>query len=334
MKRKDSLAIVLTSSCIICFLLSRCPVQAQEKLIPKDTTYNTLRVWRQIKKEHPHIKPAVDNSRGLIEWRNLVYAHLPATAYGDRDLHLDIIRPSDKEKRTAILWIHGGGWQSGNKEMDIPIAQLLARKGYVCIPVEYQLSLEAKYPQAVINIKSAILWIKEHADEFGIDSSRLVLAGSSAGGQLASLVGLTADVERFEPAHNAGYNTRIRAIVNLDGVVDFMAPMSLNLVRKSDSPDVFWLGGSFTEKPLIWKEASPIFWARADKRIPMLFINSGFPRFHAGQNELVGMLKHWRIAYEVHTIDVQVHPFWLFHPWVDSCVDHIDSFLQNINLNN
>ena len=44
MKWKDSLAIVLTNSCIICFLLSRCPVQAQEKLIPKDTTYTTLRV--------------------------------------------------------------------------------------------------------------------------------------------------------------------------------------------------------------------------------------------------------------------------------------------------
>ena len=65
----------------------------------------------------------------------------------------------------------------------------------------------------------------------------------------------------------------------------------------------------------------------------MLFINSGLPRFHAGQDELVGMLKRWGTAHQVYTFDVQVHPFWLFHPWVNKCVDVIDEFLKNNLIN-
>jgi len=303
-------------------------VRAQRLYIPKDTTYNTIHEWRKIKKNYPYARPAMDSvGRDLKVTRNLVYTHLGRTDFGPRDLHLDVIRPNDRRKRAAVIWIHGGGWRSGQKEMDVPIAQLLARKGYVCIPVEYQLSLEAKYPNAILNIKSAILWLKNHAEQYDIDSSRIVVAGSSAGGHLASLVGLTGSIPKFEPLLESKHSTKIQAIINLDGVVDFMAPLSLNLERKPDSPDAFWLGGTFAEKPLIWKEASPIFWAREEEKIPMLFINSGLPRFHAGQDELVGMLKRWGTVHQVYTFDVQVHPFWLFHPWVDKCVDVIDEFL-------
>ncbi|WP_433902618.1 alpha/beta hydrolase fold domain-containing protein [Sphingobacterium puteale] len=333
MKWKNKRFHYLRLSYIFILLFYGGTVWAQHKAIPRDTTYNTMRVWRQIKKNYPQARPAVDSTGAELRViRNVVYTHLPHTDFGSRDLHLDIIRPSDKLTRAAVLWIHGGGWRSGHKEMDMPIAQLLARKGYVCIPVEHQLSLEAKYPQAILNIKSAIIWVKEHAGRYGIDSSRIVVAGSSAGGQLASLVGLTGGVGRFDPQVESKASTHVQAIVNMDGVVDFLAPLSLNMERKADSPDAFWLGGTFAEKPLVWKEASPIFWAREDQPVPMLFINSGFPRFHAGQDELVGMLKRWGTPHEVHCIDVEVHPFWLFHPWVNHCVDMIDQFLKHLQL--
>ncbi len=329
MKWKNKIGHYRQLGCIFVLLIYHSTVWAQHKIIPRDTTYNTMRVWRQIKKSYPNAQPAMDSlGKDLKIIRNLVYAHLARTDFGPRDLHLDIIRPNDQQKRAAVIWIHGGGWRSGQKEMDVPIAQLLTRKGYVCIPMEYQLSLEAKYPNAIHNIKTAILWLKNHADQYDIDSSRIVVAGSSAGGHLASLVGLTSNVPQFEPLLASKHSTQIQAIINLDGVVDFMAPLSLNLERKPDSPDAFWLGGTFAEKPLIWKEASPIFWAREEQKIPMLFINSGLPRFHAGQDELVGMLKRWGSAHQVYTFDVQVHPFWLFHPWVDKCVDVIDEFLM------
>lgn len=111
----------------------------------------------------------------------------------------------------------------------------------------------------------------------------------------------------------SGFSSSVQAVVDIDGVLNFMAPRSLNKERSPDSPDVQWLGGTFYEKPEIWKEASPIYWVN-EKSPPVLFLNSGFPRFHAGQDEMIGMLMEYGIYHEQYKIDVKVHPFWLFHP--------------------
>ena len=168
--------------------------------------------------------------------------------------------------------------------------------------------------------------------KYGINPNKIAISGCSAGGQLAMLVGLTSGVASKEGDQgNLGFSSEINAIVDIDGVVDFMAPSSLNLTRKPNSPDVEWLGGTFVEKPEIWKDASSIFWAN-EKSCPILFINSGYSRFHAGQDELIGMMKEWGIYTEVHKFDVKIHPFWLFEPWVDPTVNYIHDFLiKNLN---
>ena len=70
------------------------------------------------------------------------------------------------------------------------------------------------------------------------------------------------------------YSSEVQAIIDMDGVINFMAPLSLNLYRRPDSPDVQWLGGTFYERPDLWKEASPAYWAN-ENSVPMLFLNSG-----------------------------------------------------------
>ncbi len=77
------------------------------------------------------------------------------------------------------------------------------------------------------------------------------------------------------------------------------------------------------------KDASPIFWAN-EKSCPILFVNSGFPRFHAGQDELIGMMKDWKIYTEIHKFDIQLHAFWLFNPWIDPTVNYINDFLIKV----
>lgn len=299
--------------------------------IPKDTTFNIKNEFKKNRKYFPFIKPAKDSlPENVNEKRNVIYTTLKNTPFGDRDLHADVFLPKKKGKYPALIMIHGGGWRAGDKSLQIPMAQMLASKGIVTICVEYQLSMEAKYPAAVQNIKSAIRWTRANAEKFGIDSDKIAVSGCSAGGQLAMLVGLTSGEESMEGNQgNLGYSSKIQAIVDMDGVVDFMAPLSLNLNRKSDSPDIQWLGGSFYEKPEIWKEASSIFWAN-EKSCPILFINSSFPRFHAGQDELIGMMNNWGIYTEVHKFDIQLHPFWLFHPWIDDTVDHVNNFFVKV----
>jgi len=305
---------------------------AQNKPIPRDTSYNVKRVHGQIKKEYPYAIPVPDQTpTSVAEARDLIYAHLPQTPFGPRDLHLDIFHPRKKGKYPALVMVHGGGWRSGEKSMQVPLAQLIAAKGFVTIPVEYQLSLEASYPAALHNLKAAIRWVKAHANEYDIDTTKIAISGCSAGGQLASLVGLTNDFPQFEGSmgNHLGISSKVNAIVDIDGTVNFLAPSSLNLQRKSDSPDAAWLGGLFHEKPLVWKEASPAYWA-TEKSVPMLFLNSGYSRFHAGQDELVGQYQEWGIYHEVHQFNVKVHPFWLFHPWADESAMYIADFLKKV----
>jgi len=310
-------------------------IGAQNKIavIPKDTSYNAANEFRKNQKRFPDIKIAKDIlPTGVAENRELVYTTLKNTPFGDRDLHLDVFSPKKTGKYPALIMVHGGGWRSGNKALQIPMAQKLAAKGIVTICVEYQLLMEAKYPAAVYNIKSAVRWVRANAEKYNVDPNKIAISGCSAGGQLAMLVGLTNGVASKEGDQgNIGFSSDIQAIVDIDGVVDFMAPSSLNLTRKPTSPDVEWLGGTFAEKPEIWKDASSIFWAN-EKSCPILFINSGLSRFHAGQDELIGMMKEWGIYTEVHKFDVKMHPFWLFEPWVDPTVNYIHDFLiKNLN---
>ncbi|SER50340.1 alpha/beta hydrolase [Pedobacter rhizosphaerae] len=303
----------------------------QSKQIPRDTSYNIAKVYSQIKKDYPYVIPVKDSlPTGLKGFRNLVYATLPNTPFGRRDLHLDVFRPKNERQLPALVLVHGGGWRSGDKSMEVPLAQLIAKSGFVTIPVEYQLSLEAQYPAAVYNIKSAIRWIKANAKTYGIDTTKIAISGTSAGGQLASLVGTTNGLPQFEG--NQGVtksSSTVQAIIDIDGVINFMAPASLNLDRKPDSPDIAWLGGSYLQRPDIWKAASAGYWAN-EKTVPILFLNSGFSRFHAGQDELIGSLKEWGIYHEVHQFNVKVHPFWLFHPWADESAGYIADFMKKI----
>ncbi|MDP4210491.1 MAG: alpha/beta hydrolase [Bacteroidota bacterium] len=307
--------------------------QATEKQleIPRDTSYSVARVFNQIKKDFPYAVPAKDSLPGsVLGERNLVYATLPETPFGKRDLHLDLFQPRKAGKYPALIMVHGGGWRSGNKSMQVPMAQLIAAKGYVTVAVEYQLSLEAQYPAAIHNIKAAIRWMRANADKYGIDTSHIAISGCSAGGQLAALVGATNGLEKFEGKQgNNGFSSAVQAVIDIDGVLDFMAPASLNLNRKPDSPDISWLGGSFNQKPEIWKEASSIFWINKSS-VPVLFINSGFSRFHAGQDEMIGIMKELNIYTEVHKFDVKMHPFWLFHPWVDQTTAYMADFMKKV----
>lgn len=302
---------------------------AQRK-IPIDSSYNVNRVYSQISGDYPMAVPAKDSLPANVKaTRNLVYNTLAHTPFGKRELHLDVFQPKSEGLHPAIIMIHGGGWRSGTRSMQVPLAQQLAAKGFVTVPVEYQLSMEAKYPAAVHNIKAAIRWIKANAATYQIDTNRIAISGCSAGGHLAALTGLTNGLPHFEGKQGLfTTSSKVHAIVDIDGVVDFLAPTSLNLVRKPDSPDIEWLGGSYSQKPDTWKEASPIFWATKETVVPMLFLNSGYSRFHSGQDELIGMMKEWGKYSEVYKFDVMVHPFWLFHPWIDTTAEVVAKFLH------
>ena len=110
-------------------------------------------------------------------------------SYGSLGLHttLDLFAPtSAAAPLPAVIWIHGGAWISGRKEDAAPYARLIAARGYVAASLNYTVSPEAVYPTAITQLNSALAHLVSHASEYNIDPSRIILAGDSAGAQLAS----------------------------------------------------------------------------------------------------------------------------------------------------
>lgn len=120
-------------------------------------------------------------------------------SYGDAgtDTMLDAFTPASATKPLpTVVWIHGGAWISGDKENVDPYLRILASHGYTTIGLNYTIGPEATYPTAVGQLNSALGYITEHAAELNVDPSQIVLAGDSAGSQLASqLAVLTTNAE-------------------------------------------------------------------------------------------------------------------------------------------
>lgn len=299
--------------------------------IPRDTSFTPYSAWMKIKKDFPDaeiVKPHLPENVNATY--NLVYASLPETKHGKRDLHLDLFHPKSEGKYPALILVFGGGWRSGSRAAQVPMAQQIAAKGYVTATVEYRLSPEALYPAAVHDIKAAIRYLRANAERYNIDPERIAISGSSAGGQLAALVGMTADIEKFD-GYSASMNqpVNIQAIIDMDGILDFTDPSES---AKDDDPKkrsagAYWFGATYKEAPEQWVEASPLIYAGKDTP-PILFINSALPRFHAGRDQVIEKLDNYGIYSEVQTISDTPHPFWLFHPWFDQTVGYMVTFLD------
>lgn len=317
-------------------VLNGCVLFAQEiyytnQGIPRDSSFTAEGSYKKYSKYYPEIEVVKAHlPQGVAKDTDVVYTVLNDTINNKRRMYLDIFYPKKKGKYPALIMVHGGGWRSGDKSLQIPMAMQIAKSGFVTVAVEYQLTREAKYPNAVYNIKSAIRWMRANAEKYGIDTSKIAISGCSAGGQLAVLTGLTSGLAHFEGDHgNTGNSSNVQAIIDMDGVLNFLDPQSLNLNRKPDSPDIEWLGGSFSEVPETWQEASGIYWVNENSP-PILFLTSGYSRFTAGKYETMGLYNELGIYSEWHKFDVKVHPFWLFHPYFEPTVSYTVNFLNKI----
>jgi acetyl esterase/lipase len=294
----------------------------------RDTSYNFYTASVKMHKKFPDAEPVLPNlPKNVKEVKNIIYAEVDG-----RKLHLDIFSPANLNEKDypGVVLIHGGGWRSGTRQLVIPMAERLAANGYVTVAVEYRLSTEALYPAAVYDIKAAIRWMRANASKYKINNKEIAIYGCSAGGHLAALIGTTNGDKKFEGDEgNNSYSSSVQAIIDVDGVLDFFGKGSEEVYKKSEKPSAahLWFGVSAKENPEIWKEAGPV--NHTDKNTPpVLFINSGQPRFHAGRDEMIKKLKSFNIYSEVHTLEGTIHTFWLFNPWFEKTFDYTLKFLK------
>ncbi|HSK12249.1 MAG TPA: alpha/beta hydrolase [Phnomibacter sp.] len=305
----------------------------QQIKFPRDTSYTPYSTYQKLIKQYPGISIASPAPSAQIQClTDVPYVTIENASLGPRKLLLDIYRPTYPGPHPAILMIHGGGWSSGDKRMQRPLAIELAKRGYVAVCVEYRLSPEAQYPAAIHDIRQAIRFVRQHHQAYDADPAKIALSGCSAGGHLAALTGLSAHSGKYSIAgEDTTVSTLVQAVIDIDGVLDFTHPAESG--KDTDPTKISvgarWLGFTYAANPARWVEASPLTYADG-KSPPMLFINSSIPRFHAGRDEVVQILKQHGIYAEIHTLAGSPHAFWLFHPWFDPTVDLMAGFLKKV----
>lgn len=98
----------------------------------------------------------------------------------------DIVRPKKGEQFPVILWVHGGAYVGGQKEDAEIYAHMLAAKGYAVVNMDYSLAPETRYPGPLVQLNDLYRELKEVAPDYSLDLERLIIAGDSAGGQIAA----------------------------------------------------------------------------------------------------------------------------------------------------
>lgn len=175
---------------------------------------------------------------GVNSLADVVYA----VHAGYRPLILDLYLPPGAGTNGAahplVVMVHGGGWQGGHTRhsgafADWPAALAsIASEGFAVASVEYRLSAEAPFPAAFDDVRDAIRWLRAHAREYGIDGTKAVVMGGSAGGQLAGLVGTACGNNTYpDTGETRGHGTQsacVQGVVAWYGVFDFngLVPVS------------------------------------------------------------------------------------------------------------
>lgn len=240
-----------------------------EQLDAKPTPADLATPWRQIANPFAFGRAA---RRAGVE----VHRDIPFAPYGRRgmlDVYTSEVTPASGAP--VLLQVHGGGWTIGNKDQQgLPLMQHMAAKGWVCVAINYRLAPRDPWPAQIVDVKSAIAWIKEHITDYGGDPDYVAITGGSAGGHLTALAAVTPNAPEFQPGFESA-DTSVQVAVPYYGVYDWAGASGLRsaeLMRDTFlAPRI--VKRRFADAPEVFEQASPLLRVTPDD--PDFFVVHG-----------------------------------------------------------
>lgn len=183
---------------------------------------------------------------------------------GHKRHKFDLYLPKNYTSKKAlplVIWIHGGGWRKLSKE-NFGRQTFLLNHGFAVASINYRLSIDAAFPAQIYDAKAAIRYIRKNAKEFNINPDKIGVWGSSAGGHLTSLLGVTNNLKEFEgDLDNLDTSSNVQAVCSWFGVSD-ITQVTITLKEKGDTkgtPNITkLLGGTAQEKKELAYKSSPV----------------------------------------------------------------------------
>jgi predicted esterase len=193
--------------------------------------------------------------------RDIVYGNAPDLQGNPVDLKLDLYRPAGDtvNERPVLIWVHGGGFTTGDKSSGATQATFFARRGYVSASINYRLlsptgcgGTQNPSPECVQaalgaqhDAQAAVRWFRRNASTYGIDTSRIAIGGSSAGAVTSLLVNWRS--EDPGTSGNPGFSSAVRAAISMSGG----APTN-EWIDAEDAPAIFFHGDQDRTVPFEW----------------------------------------------------------------------------------
>ena len=203
--------------------------------------------------------------QGYKEELNIVYTEVNGWQ-GKMDLYL----PPATGKTPLVINIHGGGWNHGTRQGSIGGLNPFLKKGYAIANLSYRLTPTATAPAAVEDVRSALLFLLSHADQYNLDKAKIVVMGSSAGGHLALMCGLLGNNHLFDRGSFKGGDIKIAAIIDRYGITDVWD--WAHGPHKTSSSALRWLGDRQNDQAFA-NSVSPLFYV--DEHSAPVFIVHG-----------------------------------------------------------
>ena len=204
-----------------------------------------------------------------IRENNIVYGKI-----GTKELGMNMVTLDDgKNNKPAMVIIHGGGWESGSKEEAMWMAYDMANLGFTSFSISYRLTGDAPYPAQIEDCKAAVRFIRANAKKFNINPDKIGASGHSAGGHLASMLGVLPAGKYEGNLGNKTTSSAIQAVINNVGPADLEYYKEIDgtpaIIRENNFPKLF---GKNKEGMDYWiKEASPITFV-SEKSVPHIVL--------------------------------------------------------------
>lgn len=143
-----------------------------------------------------------------------------------------------RKKKPAILWIPGGGYRGCDKNLMVAEMMFLADAGYAVASMYYRSSAEGHFPVQMIDVATAVRFLRAHADKYDIDPEHIGVIGRSAGGHLAAMAAMNSGL--YESSEWEGYSSNVQACCDMFGPVDVMRLIKYEADRIKNDPDYRW----------------------------------------------------------------------------------------------
>jgi acetyl esterase/lipase len=223
-------------------------------------------------------RPAVPSD--IQEIKNIEYKNI-----NGKSLQMDIYKSKNLTKTAPLLvFIHGGGWKSGDRADYLVYLIAFAKKGYVTATVSYRLLNIAPYPACAEDLTDAVQWLFKNGDNYGYDPDRIALIGGSAGAHLALLAGYS--WKKSGPATDTAAVPvsphKIKAIVDIYGPTDLTTEFSRNNSTVTD-----FLARTWAQAPELFLEASPIHYLNKNNPPTMILHGTSDQIVPVSQSDLL-----------------------------------------------